>query len=110
MTEPESPPPEEKMEEETFEGDPDALAEAADIRSLLKRVKEEPPPAPKVDVLRGVQRKLRVRSKGKFYRDGWSTREDNPRGTYLITAIVMLVLVVVAWFALAPSGFARLLP
>ncbi len=78
------------------------------FRSLLKLAVEAPPPPPKVDLLSGVQKRLRERSRGKFYADGWSTREDNPRFTYLVTALVMLVLVLVAYFSLVPSGAAKL--
>ena len=61
------------------------------------------PPAGAVapNLLKGVQRKLRVRSRGKFYGDGWSTAES-PKTTYLITAIIMLVLIAVLFFALVP--------
>lgn len=78
------------------------------FKSLLKLAVEAPPPPPKADVLSGVQKRLRERSRGKFYADGWSTREDNPRFTYLVTALVMLVLVLVAYFSLVPSGAAKL--
>lgn len=88
--------------EEPEEGDrgPDSDA----LRDLLRRAADEPLPPPKKDVLRGVQQRLRVRSKGKFYADGWSTRDDNPRGTYLITAAVMLVLLGMVYWALVPGG------
>lgn len=80
--------------------------EEESLRDLLKRTAELPPPPPKTDVLRGVQSRIRRRSKGKFYADGWSTQEA-PKGTYLVTAAVMLVLVFVLYFALAPGGIGR---
>jgi hypothetical protein len=92
------PPEEEPWEEEDRGPDSDAL------RDLLRRAADEPLPPPKTDVLRGVQKRLRVRSKGKVYADGWSTRDDNPRGTYLITAAVMLVLLGMVYWALVPGG------
>jgi hypothetical protein len=55
-------------------------------------------------VLRGVQRKLRQRSRGKFYGDGWST--TNARMSYVLVAIVMLVVMGIAYFALGPVGIA----
>jgi hypothetical protein len=56
------------------------------------------------DVLRGVQRKLRQRSRGKFYGDGWST--TNARMSYVLVAVVMLVIMGIAYFALGPVGIA----
>ncbi len=88
--------------------DDEEMPDSDRFKSLLKLAVEAPPPPPKVDLLSGVQKRLRERSRGKFYADGWSTREDNPRFTYLVTALVMLVLVLVAYFSLVPSGAAKL--
>jgi hypothetical protein len=76
-----------------------------DVRALLKqamRVDEAKAPPP--DVLRGVQRKIRQRSRGKFYADGWSTA-PSPKSTYFVTAAVMLALLVALYFFLVPSGW-----
>lgn len=54
-------------------------------------------------LLAGVQRKLRKRSKGKFYGDGWSTSQS--RLNYALIAAVMLVTIVAVWLALGPTGF-----
>jgi hypothetical protein len=103
MTKPDDP------ESPVGEAPPDDDApDSARMRALLKRTAAAPPPPPKADVLRGVQRRLRVRSKGKFYANGWSTREDNPKTTYLVTAGVMLLLVLVVYLALVPGGIGRL--
>lgn len=89
--------------DETRGGDEGSAA----MRALLKRSLGGPsggePPAP--DLLRGVQTKLRRRSRGKFYADGWSTAQS--RINYVTVAVVMLVLVAVVWLALGPVGFAR---
>ncbi|WP_394833790.1 hypothetical protein LVJ94_45520 [Pendulispora rubella] len=53
-------------------------------------------------VLRGVQRKLRERSRGKFYGDGWST--SPLRTSYGLVALVMLMILAAAYFALSPTG------
>lgn len=82
----------------------DEIPDSARFRELLRSAAALPPPPPKKDVLRSVQREIRSRSQGKFYADGWSTREDNPRGTYLITAAVMLVLLAAVYWALVPGG------
>jgi hypothetical protein len=57
---------------------------------------------PKVDVLEGVQRKIRERSGGKFYADLWSTAKQPPTSTFLVTALVMLAVVVITYAILAP--------
>jgi hypothetical protein len=81
------------------EGDADAMS------ALLKRSlaqKDAPPPAD--DFLRGVQKRIRTRSKGKFYADGWST--SSPRVSYMLIALVMLIIVALAYFVLGPTGVA----
>jgi hypothetical protein len=53
-------------------------------------------------LLLGVQRKLRQRSKGKFYADGWSTSQS--RVNYALVAGVMLAVIVAVYLALGPMG------
>jgi len=66
-------------------------AQAESVRNLLRgtldRAESEAP-----DVLRGVQRKIRQRSRGKFYADGWSTAKNPPIATYLLTSLAMLLI------------------
>jgi hypothetical protein len=50
----------------------------------------------------GFQRKLRKRSGGKFYADGWSTAKQPPIMTYLITSVIMLAVVALAYVVLQP--------
>jgi hypothetical protein len=69
------------------------------IRALLKKSSPAPAAPP---LLRGVQRKIRARSKGKFYADGWSTTQS--RINYALVAVAMLVVIAIAYFALAPMG------
>lgn len=82
--------------------DPDIdPSEDARLRSLLRgaldAVPEESP-----DVLRGVQRKIRERSGGKFYADGWSTTRYAPISTYFITSLMMLSFMVFIYFVIHP--------
>jgi hypothetical protein len=74
------------------------------MRALLKRSIEAGAPAPpsSPDLLRGVQRKIRQRSRGKFFADGWSTSQS--RVSYALVAAIMLVIIAVAYFALGPIG------
>ncbi|MBX3260415.1 MAG: hypothetical protein KIS78_35340 [Labilithrix sp.] len=78
------------------------------LSALLKRSLAEPEdalPEPARDelLLASVQKKLRKRSKGKFYGDGWSTTQS--RLNYALIAAVMLVTIVAVYLALGPTGF-----
>lgn len=89
------------------DADPEPLPRPSDpddprdgVRSLLKgALRADPPP---VDVLSGVQKKLRERSGGKFYADEWSTAKRPPTLTFLVTSALMLVFILVAYAVLAP--------
>ena len=70
------------------------------VRSLVRSVMASEEPAP--DVLAGFQKKVRERSKGKFYADGWSTSKEPPISTYLVTTLLMLAITVAAYAILAP--------
>jgi hypothetical protein len=85
--------------------DPDAQAvlDEVDVRDLLRSALAPPPGSVAPDLLHGVQRKLRRRSRGKFYGDGWSTARS-PRSTYLVTSLLMLVLIGFVFLVLIPWG------
>ena len=68
------------------------------MRDLLRRSLAPATPAPDKPVLREVQRKIRQRSKGKFFSDGWSTAGS--RVNYALIAVIMLLIVAVAYFVL----------
>lgn len=72
-----------------------------DLRDVLRRAMRPPPGSVAPPLLRGVQRRLRARSGGKFYGDGWSNARA-PRSTYLITSLVMLAVIALAVIALVP--------
>jgi hypothetical protein len=59
------------------------------LRSLVRGALRDDTEAP--DVLAGFQKKVRERSGGKFYADGWSTSRNPPEFTYLITGLLILV-------------------
>ena len=84
-------------------GEPGVELDEVDVRDLLRAALEPPPPKPKQEavLLKGVQQRLRVRSRGKFYADGWSTSRS-PRSTYLITSIFMLMLIAFVFLVLIP--------
>ncbi len=79
-----------------------------DVRDLLRRALDKPAGrgAPK-SVLASVQRRLREETKGRYFADGWST-SPSPRETFIVTSLIMLVIVAVAWFLLGPRGIHRL--
>lgn len=87
-------------EPDASEAEPDEAASER-LRALLRGGRAEPAPEPAPDLLRGVQRKLRQRSRGKFYGDEWSTREDEPRYAYLLTSLAMLLALAVLYGLLA---------
>ena len=72
---------------------------AAELRSALKAGAEA---ATTPDVLAGFQKKVRERSGGKFYEDGWSTSRHPPTTTYLITSLIMLSVLLAIYALLAP--------
>jgi|SRR5690606_21517392 len=82
---------------------PDSLGAEAGLRDLMKQAfAEETDDESSVDVLQGFQRKLRDRSGGKFYRDGWSTSRHPPFATYFITSLMMLAVIAVIYAILTP--------
>jgi hypothetical protein len=74
------------------------------MAALLRRSLTEPahPGKPSPSILRGVQRRIRKRSRGRFFADGWSTADG--RVNHLLIAAGMLIVLVVAYFALGPMG------
>jgi anti-sigma factor RsiW len=76
------------------------------MRALLRRsLGAEDRPAPPAELLRGVQKRIRTRSRGRFFADGWSTTHS--RVNYALVATVMLVLIAVAYVALGPLGVSK---
>jgi hypothetical protein len=100
MTEPHSDP---TSDDDTLP--PDADLDADPMRDLLRRSMSPAAEAPPPPMLEQVQRKLRTRSRGKFFADGWSTSES--RLDHALVALVMLVFVGLAYFALGPTGISR---
>jgi len=101
MSEREDEIPEEKDLPASSDDDVEPIDSAAEekMRDLLRgALGREPPPPPESDaVLRGVQKRLRERSRGKFYADEWSTAKQPPIGTYLVTSAIMLAIVLVTY-------------
>lgn len=83
----------------TPEAELDPAAEQS-LREMLRDALANPSSVP--DLTRGVQKKIRVRSGGKFYADGWSTAKHPPLNTYLITSLMMLVVLAIIYALLVP--------
>jgi hypothetical protein len=73
-----------------------------DVRDLLRSALKTPEPKPEV-ITEGVQRRIRERTKGRYFSDGWST-STAPKATFLVTSILMLIVLVLAWLLLTPRG------
>jgi hypothetical protein len=95
MTDPQVP-------EEDAGGDDGVPSSRDPMAALLKRSLAGPTSASTPGILPGVQRRIRKRSRGKFFGDGWSTT-DARLSTALI-ALAMLLVLIVAYFALGPIG------
>lgn len=92
---------------EAADREAEVALDEVDLKDALRGALRPPPGAVAPSLLSGVQKKLRVRSRGKFYGDGWST-SSSPRSTYLVTSALMLVLVVIVFFALLPWSSTKL--
>jgi hypothetical protein len=81
----------------------EASPESEAVRDLVKRalakdtLANDPP-----DILRGVQRRIRLRSRGKFFADGWSTANNARPAYYVLIALITLLVVGLAYYALLP--------
>jgi hypothetical protein len=85
-----------------LDDDRDALLRALVKRSLSADMPAPPPPH---EFLRGVQKRLKQRSRGKFKAEGWTTLQS--RVHYGLIAVLVLVLVVLAYVAVGPLGLGR---
>lgn len=101
----------ERPDEEALPGDPsgdDASFESAPdsgpdpMAALIKRSLQGPAAPASPNLLRGVQRRIRKRSRGKFFADGWSTTDG--RVSHALIAVAMLLVLVIAYFAMGPIG------
>jgi hypothetical protein len=71
------------------------------MRELLKRSLSVEALAKKSPALvAGVQRRIRQRSRGRFFADGWGTTHS--RVSYFLVGLMTLMVAVAAYFALGP--------
>jgi hypothetical protein len=88
-------------DDDLAEGEHGRSLDDVDVRDLLRGALRPPAGSVAPALLGGVQKKLRMRSRGKFYGDGWSTAEA-PKSTYLVTSALMLVLIIIVAILLVP--------
>ena len=81
-------------ERDPLDDDPEGQAVRALLKRSLARDAEDAP-----NLLPGIQRRLRKRSRGKFFADGWST--INTRTSYILIGLSTLLLVALAYLALS---------
>lgn len=103
----EEPPQDETTPPSEDEGAPmsevdDFELDDVDVRDLLRSALAVPAPEERKMTER-IQKRIRDQSKGRFYADGWSTAYA-PRATFLVTAALMLLVVVVLWVLLGPKS------
>lgn len=91
--------------EAALDADPALRSEYVELREVLGEAaaiaEADAAVAPSVDLLHGVQTKLRKRSRGRFYRDRFS--RDVGRGAQmwpLVAASLMLIVLGTAWYIL----------
>ena len=95
---------ESRTQERDGQGAAESDMDAVDVRDLLREALREPKRRASKNIAAGVQQRIRQRSGGRFFADGWSTTRE-PRALYLVTSLLMLLVVVLAWFLLTPLGF-----
>jgi hypothetical protein len=80
--------------------DGDAELDEVDVKDLLRDALA-PPRTSGHTIAAGVHRRLREGSGGRYFADGWSTTPA-PRATFLVTSLLMLLVIALAWLFLSP--------
>ena len=90
--------------------DPELARDYTSFRALLARTRpaDEAPQAP--DLLSGVQRRLRERSRGRFYADRFAERSGGGLVQPWTLALILLGVIVVLWLGLSLFEGAKLPP
>ena len=87
--------------DQALAADAGLAAEYAEFRALLRAAAEEPEPSVRApDLLPGIQRRLRVRSRGRYYSDRFAERAGLGLRSPLLLAVAMLVVAGLVWLAL----------
>ncbi len=91
--------------------DPALAREYEAFVQTLRRVRgAEAPPAGAPDLLPGVQRRLRERSRGRFYADRFAERRGRGLAQPLLLGLVLLLLLGLSWLGLSLLQHVTLAP
>lgn len=93
-------PPQQEEFDAALAADAALSAEYAEFCELLRMTSSQAAPAATPDLLAGVQRRLRARSRGRFYRDRFAERSGLGRTSPLWIALALVVVCVAVWLAL----------
>jgi|GEM_PF-2318881 len=85
-----------ELEPNENDGDRDSNPMAALLQQALAE-----PPAPKRSLLPNIQQRIRVHTRGRFYRDRWSVARD-PISLLLMVALLILILGAALFMVLQP--------
>lgn len=96
--------------EAALAGDAELAGEYEAFAATLSRAQSEGELPPVPDLLPKVQRRLRARSRGRFYADRYSERLGSGLLQPLPLAIGMLMLIALAWLVLLAFGVVALPP
>ncbi len=96
--------------EATLAQEPALAAEYAAFLATVTRVRSEGELTPAPDLLPRVQRRLRARSRGRFYGDRYAERLGSGLLQPLPLALAMLMLIALAWVLLLALGVVALPP
>lgn len=91
--------------EAALSADAELAKEYEEFRALLRETSAlsiEPPPPPP-DFVASVQRKIRARSRGRFYRDRFSQTSGTRGILPILVGIAMLVVLGIAWLTMQYS-------
>jgi len=74
-----------------------------DVKDLLRKALAPPTGGKPPNISERVQKHIRERSEGRFFATRWST-SSAPVATFLVTSVLMLLVVLLAWLFLSPTG------
>ena len=80
-----------------------AAFDDVDVKDLLRKALAPPTGGKEPNISERVQRRIRDRTDGRFFATRWST-SSAPAATFLVTSLLMLLVVLLAWLFLSPTA------
>jgi anti-sigma factor RsiW len=84
-----------------LDADPELSREYAEFASTLHLMRKRAGRGPAPNLLPGVQRRLRARSRGRFYGDRFAERSGSGLAAPLTLALLLLGVLALAWVGLS---------